>query len=770
MAAELTGSSSNEETLDGILILMTDTVDLSARMEEDEEVASEMFQEEMERISSICERLEGRVLKSTESGLLLAFRKPLDAVYCCLEVQREQDGEGEGVEVVDEDAPEPLNHRIGMHLGEIDGSKNELSEEKMTLLNRIKAAADPGGVSLSGEAYNVLRQEPTLPPSVFDEENVEMNGDLLVVHHLLVRSTRLLRARDEAAMARAEAQREASARKAAEETAASYVKLEQEAVEAQAKAQQEAMDAKMRAVRQSMAREKAEKKIKSEAAAKDRLAKQMKHFRIAAAAIIFILIIVIFWPRGDGPGSEVPSAVEEELENSADKVKGSRDQVVPLQPVQGANEERNPAPATRPPTPPRQPVVERPRTPVREEPKPRPRPREVEVARPRPALREEEPVEEFIQVEIPVEPLIRSGRAPARKGTLKPVLTVAGKVLPPAAAGAVRIEVDGNPASFRDGLVSGLSSGGHRVTINHPDFMPWSGTARVNQNEAVELIANLTPRTAPLFLTVTPAAEYTVLANGREFFVVEGAVNLPTGVPIILEVQASPFKPHRQKMQLKAGWKHRLDVRLRPDVPAISELDEEPRVYRRPNPSYPTKLWKDGTTGSVELQFIVSRLGHVEEAWVMNSAHPDLARACVAAMEEWRFEPGKWGDTLTIFYTSAVFEFPPKSRALWREATLEKGLNSDQGRIKPPKPVETEMPLYPPKQYKWLGGVADLVRVTLTVDQSGNVSDFYVHETVNKSFADEIEVTIPSWRFEPATRQGRPIISKITVPLEFKEL
>ena len=287
MAAKLPGSSSHEETFSGNLILMTDTADLSQRMEEDGNLIAETFQEEMERISSICERLDGKVLKSTDSGLLMAFSKPLDAVYCCLEVQRERLPK-EREEGPNEDASEPLNHRIGIHFGEIDGSKNELSEEKMALLHRIKSASDPGGISLSGEAYDILKAEPTLPPSVFNEENVEMNGDLLSVHHLLVRSTRLLAVREEAARTRADAQREAQERKAAEELTISYVKMEQEAVEAQAKAQQEAMDAKMRAVRESIAREKAEKKIKAAGAAKERLAKQKKRILCIVASVILI--------------------------------------------------------------------------------------------------------------------------------------------------------------------------------------------------------------------------------------------------------------------------------------------------------------------------------------------------------------------------------------------------------------------------------------------------------------------------------------------------
>ncbi len=160
---------------------------------------------------------------------------------------------------------------------------------------------------------------------------------------------------------------------------------------------------------------------------------------------------------------------------------------------------------------------------------------------------------------------------------------------------------------------------------------------------------------------------------------------------------------------MSAGERSELEVKLTPDVPAMSELDEEAKIYRRPNPSYPTKLWKDGITGVVELQFVVSKLGTVDEVWVMNSAHPDIAKACVLAMEDWRFEPGKWGDSLTRYYASEVFEFPPKGRALWNQMTFDSTGSGSTANVQPPEPVNTVMPLYPAKQYKWLGGMSDLI-------------------------------------------------------------
>ncbi|AWT60704.1 MAG: hypothetical protein DF168_01923 [Candidatus Moanabacter tarae] len=94
--------------------------------------------------------------------------------------------------------------------------------------------------------------------------------------------------------------------------------MEQDDVKAQARAQQETMDAKMRAVRESIAQQKAEKRIDSTPSPKISFDKQKKRIFSIAIAIIIIQIIVNIWVRLSSPDSDEPYVIEEGLEGVHD--------------------------------------------------------------------------------------------------------------------------------------------------------------------------------------------------------------------------------------------------------------------------------------------------------------------------------------------------------------------------------------------------------------------------------------------------------------------
>jgi len=90
--------------------------------------------------------------------------------------------------------------------------------------------------------------------------------------------------------------------------------MEEDAVKAQARAQQETMDAKMRALRESIAQQKTEERMDSRPSEKFLSDKQKKRIFSIAIVVIIIQIVVNIWIRLSSTDSEVPYAIEEELE------------------------------------------------------------------------------------------------------------------------------------------------------------------------------------------------------------------------------------------------------------------------------------------------------------------------------------------------------------------------------------------------------------------------------------------------------------------------
>jgi len=73
----------------------------------------------------------------------------------------------------------------------------------------------------------------------------------------------------------------------------------------------------------------------------------------------------------------------------------------------------------------------------------------------------------------------------------------------------------------------------------------------------------------------------------------------------------------------------------------IGQIDVMPRVLHRTAPDYPIALRRDGGEGRVTLRFEVSPLGLVENIVVSESNHPAYEAAAIAALEKWRFTPGR---------------------------------------------------------------------------------------------------------------------------------
>lgn len=73
----------------------------------------------------------------------------------------------------------------------------------------------------------------------------------------------------------------------------------------------------------------------------------------------------------------------------------------------------------------------------------------------------------------------------------------------------------------------------------------------------------------------------------------------------------------------------------------VTDLDEKPRPIVRNVPTYPSHLKRAGIQGRVWIVFIVDEKGITGNARVLESDHPDFSESAIAAVQSWKFEPGK---------------------------------------------------------------------------------------------------------------------------------
>ena len=133
-------------------ILLTDIVGYSRLMGLDEEgtIARQMAHREDVFDPKIAAH-GGRIVKTTGDGLLAEFPSVVDAVRCAVEVQQEfakRDG------AVPDDRR--IRYRIGINLGDIVIDSNDILGDGVNVAARLESLAEPGGICISGTAYEHL--------------------------------------------------------------------------------------------------------------------------------------------------------------------------------------------------------------------------------------------------------------------------------------------------------------------------------------------------------------------------------------------------------------------------------------------------------------------------------------------------------------------------------------------------------------------------------------------------------------------------------------
>jgi adenylate cyclase len=134
-------------------ILVSDIVGYSRLMEIDERGTiqaqkthrDELFDPEIEAHG-------GRIFKTTGDGLLAEFPSVVEAVECAVAIQRA---------MVERDTQTPkdqrIQYRIGINLGDVIHEDGDLHGDGVNIAARLEQMADPGGICLSGAAYEHLR-------------------------------------------------------------------------------------------------------------------------------------------------------------------------------------------------------------------------------------------------------------------------------------------------------------------------------------------------------------------------------------------------------------------------------------------------------------------------------------------------------------------------------------------------------------------------------------------------------------------------------------
>ena len=118
-------------------------------MGEDEAGTARSVREHREAARPILAALGGRIVKTMGDGLLLEFPSVVAAVECAIAIQKLMAERNA-------DTPEAkrIVYRIGVNLGDVLIEGDDILGDGVNIAARLEALCEPGGVLISGAAYD----------------------------------------------------------------------------------------------------------------------------------------------------------------------------------------------------------------------------------------------------------------------------------------------------------------------------------------------------------------------------------------------------------------------------------------------------------------------------------------------------------------------------------------------------------------------------------------------------------------------------------------
>ena len=134
-----------------------------------------------ELVDPAIEEFHGRIVKLMGDGALVEFASVVDAVQCAAAIQRRMADHDQGV-------PEAqrIQFRIGVNLGDVIVDEGDIYGDGVNVAARLEALAEPGGVCVSGTAFDHVANKADVGFTSLGEKRLKNIADPVRVYRILL--------------------------------------------------------------------------------------------------------------------------------------------------------------------------------------------------------------------------------------------------------------------------------------------------------------------------------------------------------------------------------------------------------------------------------------------------------------------------------------------------------------------------------------------------------------------------------------------------------
>jgi len=165
------------------VIMFSDIVGYSKMMQENETLAMKLLGRHNDIIREALKKHDGKEIKVIGDAFLVSFATVANAVRCAVEIQEQFGKYNEGAA-----EKEKTQVRIGIHMGDIIVKDDDVFGDGVNIASRIEPLAEPGGICISQEVYNLVKHKLDLQVVSLGPKELKNIKDKIEIYEILVGS------------------------------------------------------------------------------------------------------------------------------------------------------------------------------------------------------------------------------------------------------------------------------------------------------------------------------------------------------------------------------------------------------------------------------------------------------------------------------------------------------------------------------------------------------------------------------------------------------